>query len=333
MAGFLVASINPNVGGQDTPKKPAAKSGTQAAVKATEKPATGQPNSTAAGQAIAPAAKSADEIAVRQTGDTFVTAFNRADAKATSEHYTTDAEYIDDTGRLLQGRSAIEESLKSFFEANPDSKLVLNIESIRFVEPSVAIEDGTTTVTGSKDLPAHVSRYVVVHVKSSGNKWLVASVRETAVKPLRQHKTKLRQLDWMLGEWVHEGTDAVVVFKCEPIENGSFLLRNFTIKIAGVEAMSGSQRIGWDAQAGKFRAWIFDSDGGHSDGYWHRDGDSWVLKASGITADGQPASSTSIYSFVNQHTMTFQSVDHEVAGVELPDGPKVTIVRHPPRPE
>ena len=57
-----------------------------------------------------------------------------------------------------------------------------------------------------------------------------------------------------------------------------------SIKIAGREEISGSQRIGWDALLGKFRSWIFDSEGGHSEGYWHRDGDNWVLKATGVTA-------------------------------------------------
>jgi hypothetical protein len=57
-----------------------------------------------------------------------------------------------------------------------------------------------------------------------------------------------------------------------------------------------------------------------------------VLKSTGVTADGQTASSTSIYTFVNAHTMTWQSVDHEIAGVELPDSEVVTIVRQAPAP-
>jgi hypothetical protein len=57
-----------------------------------------------------------------------------------------------------------------------------------------------------------------------------------------------------------------------------------------------------------------------------------VLKATGVTADGQTASSTSIYTFVNDHTMTWQSVDHEIAGVQLPDSEIVTIVRQAPAP-
>ena len=51
-----------------------------------------------------------------------------------------------------------------------------------------------------------------------------------------------------------------------------------------------------------------------------------------MTADGQTASGTSIYTFVSEHLMTWQAVDHEIAGVQLPDSEVVTIVRTPPRP-
>ena len=124
----------------------------------------------------------------------------------------------------------------------------------------------------------------------------------------------------------------MAVFSCESVENGNFLLRKFTIQIAGQEMMSGTQRMGWDPLTGKLRAWIFDSEGAYSEGFWHRDGDHWVLKSTGVTADGQATSSTSIYTFVNPHTMTWQLVHHEIAGVQLPDSEVVTIVRQAPVP-
>ncbi len=316
-----------------TATQPPAKPTSGASTKADAPPAKTQPaKDSIPGQSATASQPSADEAAIRQSGATYVTAFNQADSKEVADHYTNDAEYIDEAGRLIQGRKAIEESMKSFFAANPDSKIELNIGSIRMIGPGVAIEDGTTTVTRAKNAEPATSRYTAVHLKNAG-KWLVASVRDTAIRPLRQHRTQLKQLDWMLGDWVHEGGDAVVFFSCELADKGNFLIRHFTIQIAGNEVMSGSQRIGWDAQTGKLKAWIFDSDGGHSEGDWHRDRDTWVLKIKGVTADGQTASSTSIYSFVNEHTMMFQSVDHEVAGVEIPDGAKLKIVRHAPQPE
>lgn len=343
LIALFICVICGNSGGQDAGKQPSAKQpvpanqkpatkAIESTSKTTDKPATAANRSNTPNPAAPTVEMTPDEVAVRKTGDTFEVAFNKGDAKAAAEHYTKDAEYVDDDGLVYQGRAAIEQSLKIFFEGHPGSKIEMAVNSIRFIGPGVAIEDGVTAIT-LPNIPEPVfTRYTAVHAKADG-KWLVASVRESVIRLPRQHQAKLKQLDWMTGEWVHEGSDAIIVFNCQPADNGNFLVRTFAVKIAGQESVSGTQRIGWDAQSDRLRSWIFDSDGGHSDGYWHQDGDSWILKSTGVTADGQPASGTSVYTFANPHTMTFQTIDHEVSGVKLPDSPKVTIVRHPPRPE
>jgi len=275
---------------------------------------------------------SADEKAIRESGDAYVKAFAAGDAKGLAEFFTADAEYVDEHGNVHQGRSAIEEAAQACFAKNPGAEIDLNIDSIRFISAGVAVEDGSTSMASPNSSDPVVSRYSAVHVKSDG-KWLVASVREHAPKNRRQHRSQLDQLSWMQGEWVDEDRDSVVAFACAPIDGGNFLLRNFRIHVAGYEAMTGSQRIGWDPLSGKLRTWIFDSEGGYGEGYWHRDGDRWVLKAIGVTAEGEIASNTSVYTMVDEHTMTWQSVDREVAGTPLPDSSVVTIVRRAPAPE
>jgi uncharacterized protein (TIGR02246 family) len=273
----------------------------------------------------------ADEAAIRETGETFAKAYGEGDAKAVAAHFTTDAEYVDEQGNVFQGRQAIEDALVAFFSENPDSRLDVTIDSIRFVSPGVALEDGTTTVTRGEGFPSDDSLYTAIYVKVNG-KWLTASSREHAPNGRRQHAAKLEQLNWLVGDWVDEDDDSIVDFSCQVVDHGNYLVRQFTVKIAGQEAMSGTQRVGWDPVSGKLCAWIFDSEGGHSQGTWHRDGDNWILKTSGVTADGQSASGTSIYTLLSDHIMTWQAVDHEVAGVQLPDGDIVTIVRKPPLP-
>ncbi len=318
-------------------KAPLAKSTVvkSADAKAPAKPADkpdGKPASKApAGPATGPDKNSAEEEAIRHTGETFAQSYNAGDAAAVAAHFTPDAEYVDEQGNVLQGRQALEEALAAYFTGNPGSQLDVTIDTIRFVSPGLAIEDGTTTVTRPAGGSLDYSRYTAVHVKTNG-KWLTASSREHAPKSGRQHSAQLQQLEWMLGDWVDEDDDSIVEFTCQAVDNGNFLLRQFAVKIAGQEAMSGTQRIGWDPVSGKLRAWVFDSEGGYGDGTWHRDGESWVLKTTGVTADGQTASSTSIYTFVSEHIMTWQAVDHEIAGVQLPDSEVVTIVRKPPSP-
>ena len=303
---------------------------TPPAAKAVEKSSTKAIEKTPASPPI-PEKRSADEIAIRQTNESFVKAYEQANAKLVAAHFTANAEYVDELGNVSQGREAIEDSLKEFFAEHPACKLELNASTIRFISPGVAVEDGRTTIAHQENSATIESHYTTVHVKIDG-KWLAASVRDHAPKDRKQHRAQLQQLGWLVGDWVDEGDDSIVHFACESVDKGNFLLRKFSIQVAGREAMSGTQRIGFDPLTGKLRAWIFDSEGAYSDGLWHRDGDNWVLKSIGVTADGQTASSTSIYSFVNEHTMTWQSVHHEIGGVQQPDSEVVTIVRKAPAP-
>ena len=275
---------------------------------------------------------SADELAIIATGEAFVKAFNDADEQGIAQLFVKDAEYINEQGTVVRGRESITEAFKASFESNSSAKIEMQIDQIRIVSPGVALEDGVTMVSRSEHRSPIFTRYSAVHVKSDG-KWLVASVREQTPKEWRQHRTRMEELSWLQGDWVDEGDGAVVLFSCAPIDAGNFLLRKFSIHIAGHAAMTGDQRIGWDPLSHKFRSWIFDSEGGFSEGFWYRDENRWELKMTGVTADGQPASSTSIYTIVDENTITWQSVDHEVAGIQLPDSDPITIVRRGPQPD
>lgn len=276
---------------------------------------------------------SPDAAAIRMVDDSFVKAYEAGDAKAVAGHFTADAEYVDETGTVIEGRVAIEASLTEFFADAAGCKLQIMPDSLRTISPGVVIQDGSTLVTRGEESSPVECRYSTVYVRID-DKWLIASVRDRAPDNLREHAVQLRQLNWLNGDWIDEGDDSIVRFSCEPVDNGNFLVRKFAIVIAGEETMTGTQRIGWDPMTGKLRTWIFDSEGAYGEGLWHHDTENnrWVLKTTGVTADGETASSTSVYTFVNEHTMTWQSVDHEIAGVQQPDGDIVTIVRHSPGP-
>ena len=271
-----------------------------------------------------------DERAILKSGVAFAAAYCTGNAKGVAELYTTDAEYVDEQGQVYAGRQKIEDLLNTLFVDKPTCKLELDIESIRFVSPGVAIEDGTSTIYDSQGLPHHSTRYTAVHVKVAG-KWLTASARDNASTPVSVNHVD--QLNWLLGDWVDEDDHSVVEFSCQPILDGKFLARDFTVKIAGKAAVSGSQRIGRDPLTGQLKVWTFDSEGGHGEGTWHRNGEEgWILKTTGVSSDGSIVSGTSIYSFVNAHTITWQAVNHDVDGVRLADGEVYTLVRMPPKP-
>ncbi len=278
---------------------------------------------------------SEDEDAIREADVLFAKAYEAGDATAVCALFTAEAEFVDEAGNVFDGREAIEASLAEFFAEHPNCKLEMNTETIRFIGPDLAVEDGNTHMICAEASTSVDSRYTTLHVKTNG-KWLAASVRNHAPQGRREHQAHVQQLNWLIGDWVDEGDDAVVQFACESTDNGNFLVRSFTIHVAGQDAMTGTQRIGWDPLTGKLRTWIFDSEGSFGEGCWYRRIDDeverWILKTSGVMADGQTASSTSIYTFINDNTMTWQSVDHEIGGAQQPDSEIVTIVRSAPVP-
>jgi uncharacterized protein (TIGR02246 family) len=293
------------------------------------KPAAKTPASKTPAAKPAPAVKDvSDEEAIRQAAATYVKAYSQGDAKAVAALFTADAEYVDEEGRVFQGRESIEKALGKSFAETPGCKLDVKIESIRFIGPGAAVEDGAATVIPpGGGAPAH-SRYTAVHLKSDG-KWLLASVRDRSPGG-RAHRDQIKALEWLVGDWVDEGPDSVMLFSCRPSENGTYLLREFAVKIAGYDAMNGSQRFGWDPQTKHLRAWTFDSEGGFADGVWHRDGESWILKSSGVNADGEATSATTVFTSIDAHTMTWQALDVTIGSARLPDTGLVRIVRKPP---
>lgn len=74
-----------------------------------------------AGRRISP-----DADAIRLVGDSFVKAYEAGDASAVAEHFTTDAEYVDETGTVFEGREAIEASMKDFFAVSPVCRLQID---------------------------------------------------------------------------------------------------------------------------------------------------------------------------------------------------------------
>ena len=319
-ACFVAADDKP----QAADTKP--KAGAKAPAKTAAKAAPAQP---------APAAtpkRSPDKEAVGQVGQTLVKAYNQRDAKAFAALFTVDGEYVDETGAVFHGRPAIEEEFVRFFLANPSTSIQVQPETTRAVAPGVMAADGSTHFTRAKDQPPVSGRCSLICTKE-GNKWLIASLRETqATGEPASHHDQLEQLEWLVGEWIDEGAHSHVHFSCRWDDGGNFLLRDFEVHSAGEKTITGTQRIGYDPLSGHFKSWVFDSAGGYADGYWQRDGDSWILNSSGVTSDGRMASGASIFTRVDQNRMSFHSVDRVVGGERVSDVVDVIIVRKPPGP-
>lgn len=280
-----------------------------------------------------------DEAALRALVAEFARAFNAGDAKAVAALFTDKARVITVSGRSIEGRKAIEKLFAASFQETPGQTIEVKTESVRFLDADVAIEEGTATVAspqtgGEIQGEKESTRYTAAYVKRDG-KWFQDSIRDYPLPESTDELTAhdhLKELEWLVGDWIDESDEAEVYTTCRWAENHSYLLRSFQVKVRGQARMSGTQHIGWDPRQKQIRSWVFDSDGGFSEGFVSRDGERWVMKSSGVLKDGRTGSATNVLTRVNRDTMKWTSVDRTLGAEVLPDAEEITLVRTPPQP-
>ena len=275
------------------------------------------------------AARPEQEAAIRAVDDAFVRDYNKADSKALAVLFTEDAEVVEDSGETYLGRAQIEKSLAATFAASKGARLALEVGSIRFVTPDVVKEEGRSIVTPAAGAP--VSRlYSVLFVKRGG-RWLISSEREEPDPLVRPHD-RLKEFEWMIGDWLDEGSDSLVRVNCHWSDDGNFVIRAFTVHHRGKPVMIVTQRIGWDPLARQFRSWEFDSEGGYGEGRWSRDGDRWVVKHTGVRPEGTTASATNVMTRVRPDLVRWSSTDRVVGDELVAEDQGYVLVRVPPAP-
>src|SRR5271157_3464964 len=105
-----------------------------------------------AAEAEKPAA-GAEESAIRAAIDSYVTAYNRGDAKAVAAHWSESGEWISPAGERFQGKHAIEKEMLSLFSEEKSVCIEVVNPTIRIVSPDVAIEEGIVRVIHPSEPP------------------------------------------------------------------------------------------------------------------------------------------------------------------------------------
>jgi uncharacterized protein (TIGR02246 family) len=267
-----------------------------------------------------------EESALFKKAEGFVAAFHKGDAKALAAHWTPDGDYTDQTGRTLKGREAIEKAFSGMFAEHKGLKVRVDIGSLRFVTPDVAIEDGVTSVMPPDGGPPSRARYTIVHVKRNSD-WYLSSVRE-APYAVPSNREQLAELEWLIGDWADnnaKGETARVNYQWGANQN--FLVGEFTTTIKQFAVGGGTQRIGWDAGNKQLRSWVFEDNGGFGGGLWQRDGNQWTIKAHATLPDGKKMAATNILTRVDADTMTMQFRDRTVDGQRMEETKMVTLRR------
>ncbi len=279
-----------------------------------------------------PAAESdqaAAEAAIRKMVEAYVEAFNKHDAEALSGYWSQDAVYLDrETGEEVAGRAEIAKRFAKLFKEQPDFKLAVATESIRFISPTVAIEQGTSTETSAKGKSEEVP-YSAVYVKRDGQ-WLLDRVTDQE-KEAPSHYEQLKVLEWMIGRWVDKDDDdnATIETDCNWTKNRNFITRSYTITVGDEIELSGMQIVGWDPAAKSIRSWTFDSDGGFAEATWEQKADRWYIRNKGVLADGRKATMTNVIKKIDDNSFTWQTIERTAVGDLLPNIDEVVIERQP----
>lgn len=282
-------------------------------------------------ESVTPAGeRSADEEAIHSNIEAFVDAYNQGDATAIAALFTPEGHIITEEGESVEGREAIEQGFSDLFAETPETQIEVIVDSLRFLGGDLAIELGSTVDVPAPGETPEYGRYTVLHVKRDG-KWMMAAARDTEGDPPTHHE-RLLPLEWLTGEWIDDDGSTVVHTSCRWSDDGNFLLQDIRVQVAGRDEMQVTQRIGWDPLMTRIRSWAFDTDGGFSEGVWARAGDSWIIKSTGVGADGTPGSATSAIVPAGNDGYVWR-VHDRIIGEDVQPSLEVKVVRKPPVPE
>lgn len=267
-----------------------------------------------------------DEAAIRKSAVDYMAAFDKQDAKAIAAMWSPEAVYSNPlTGEQVVGREAIEQQLAAIFSQSKDAKLEVSVDSIQFVSPNVAIEQGTARVL-RPDAEPDVTTYSAVHVKRDGI-WLLDRMNEEPAKVTPSNYERLKELEWMIGTWVDQDEHAVVETTSQWTKNHNFITRAFAVSVGDQIELSGIQIIGWDPVEQRIRSWVFDSDGGFGEATWTHKENRWVINAKSTLPDGRKASAINVMTIVDPDTITWQASGRSVGGEILPNIDPIKIAR------
>jgi len=264
-----------------------------------------------------------NESEIRECAKTFSNAFNSGDAKAIAAQWTMDGDYTNEAGIEFNGREAIEKEYTNFFKQYPGVKIKIDIEEIKMLSETSAIEEGTATLGEFAPVECH---YVLIHVKKNG-KWLIASARDMRIEA-KSNFERFSELEKLIGTWSHETSAGKIETTYRWIANKKFIERKFSVSIDGKTTLSGTQIIGWEPSSQQITSWLFDSTGGNGVATWTPTEKGWMIQSSGVTSDGTTTAATNYWNFSNNDTITWNSTNRIMGNEPLAEAAELTLKRN-----
>jgi uncharacterized protein (TIGR02246 family) len=269
---------------------------------------------------------SADEQAIQAAVQSYVKAFNAANAAAVADHWAENAQYVLPSGDRVEGKKAIRRVFEELFAAPQPPKIDVVKAQIRMISKDVAVEDGTVRILNADD-EAEESSYLAIHVRQ-GKQWKLNTVRETTVpvEPESEAQTQLKTLAWLVGQWQEGSGDDASFSRFAWAKNRSFLTCQFKVPL-GDDMLEGTQVIGWDPESKVIRSWMFDSHGGFGEGVWSGNAEGWTVKFVQLLPDGRRAAATNVYTRIDADTFQWKSIGRKVDGAAVAEIGPIRAVR------
>jgi len=267
----------------------------------------------------APANASPEEMVIKEAIAGYTAAFNKGDAAGVAAFWAEDAEYHADDGTAARGRAAVAERFKSLFADNKGLTLAVTATSVKVLGPSVALVEGTARVTDPK-AGADESPFESVWIKGADGRWLIGRLRDlSATDDQETNFDRLKELEWLVGEWANEAAAIGVTLSCRWDKNRNFLVHDQTVTVGGKDAVTVTKYIGWDPAEGRIRSWVFDSEGGFGSGVWSRAGNEWTEEVEFRNRVGADGSARNLWRFGDDTHFEWKAVDREVDGQPVAD--------------
>lgn len=263
----------------------------------------------------------------------FVVAYNKKDSAALAALFTEEGEIADLTGEdLTSGRDQIKARYDVVF-ANDPAQIAVEVDSVRLVAPTLAIEDGTFHLTPADDesAPPTSTSYTAVLMKNGDGVWQIASTR--SIKDVTDAAGQLADLAKVVkGEWTSRSSDGVKLDLAIGWDaSGKFLSGETLSTTADAKPQPGTIRISWDAARKSIVSWIFDAEGGSTLGIWTPTEEGWLIRSEGTTADGETISATQKITEEDSGTLVWKATNRVVDGEAQPDN-TLRLVRQAPEP-
>ena len=125
-----------------------------------------------------------NQILIEKQVLAFAEAWNKHDAKALSELYAEDGDFVDFMGHWLRGRQAVEQAHEAIFKTvMRQSRETLSEINTRFIKPDVAVVHCVWMLEGQlnphgETVPPRRGRLLII-VQQNGEKWQIVSSQNT----------------------------------------------------------------------------------------------------------------------------------------------------------